>query len=99
MNKPLQHNACTWRPSMVTLIDGTRVLSDSEAWRFECEARYVLDQPTKEDRQRILRGEFNPKTQLRTGGLLKFRGLEYVERLEAKILELWRARLAAKAVA
>lgn len=92
-------NACTWKPSMVTLVDGTRVLSDSEAWRFECEARHVLNQPTKEDRIRILRGEINPKTQLRNGGLVKHRGEAYVERLEAKILELWRARQAAKAVA
>lgn len=99
MNQPQKNNVCKWIAPMVTLVDGTRVPSDSEEWRFECEARHILNQPTKEDRQRILRGDFNPKTQLRTGGLVKHRGLESVERLEAKILELWRAGLAAKAVA
>lgn len=27
----------------VVLIDGSTVLSDSEAWRHECEARHLLD--------------------------------------------------------
>lgn len=33
-------NACRRNvPRMVTLLDGTDVLSDSEAWRAECKAR------------------------------------------------------------
>lgn len=35
-------NVCTWRPNLVTLACGRQVQSDSEAWRAECEARYVL---------------------------------------------------------
>lgn len=84
-------NVCKWIPSMVTLVDGRRVPSDHEDWRFETEARDILNKPTKEERQRILYGEFNPKTQLRNGGLMKYRGEAYVKLLEEKILELWRA--------
>lgn len=94
-NQPIKRNVCRTQYSMVTLVDGTRVTSDSEPWRFECEARYVLDMPTKEARQAFLRGEFNTKTQLRTGGLAKIRGEDYVKQLEDKILELWRARRSA----
>jgi hypothetical protein len=32
-------------PGTVTLIDGTQVRSDSEAWRHECEARRTLTLP------------------------------------------------------
>lgn len=91
MQQVEQRNACRTNYSMVTLVDGTRVTSDSEEWRFECEARDILNKPTREERQRILYGEFNPKTQLRNGGLTKHRGEAYVKRLEDKILELWRA--------
>ena len=86
-----RRNLCKTNYSMVTLVDGTRVTSDSEEWRFECEARDILNKPTREERQRILYGEFNPKTQLRSGGLMKYRGEPYVKLLEEKILELWRA--------
>ncbi len=95
MSEPVKRNVCRTNYTMVTLVDGTRAPSDSEAWRFECEARYVLDMPTKEARQAFLRGEFNTKTQLRTGGLVKVRGEDYVKRLEDKILEVWRARRSA----
>lgn len=35
-------NVCSWRPSLVSLACGRQVLSDSEAWRAECEARFLL---------------------------------------------------------
>lgn len=35
-------NACSWKPSTVTLADGRQVLSDSEEWRAECEAMHFL---------------------------------------------------------
>jgi hypothetical protein len=91
MMQAQQRNACKWIAPMVTLVDGTRVPSDSEEWRFQCEAQHVLNLPTREQRQAVLRGEFNPKTQLRQGGLVKFRGLEYVQRLEDVIMVLWRS--------
>lgn len=31
------------QPNMVRLFDGTLVPSDSEAWRHECEVRYILN--------------------------------------------------------
>lgn len=36
--------------SAVTLIDGSRVDSASEAWRHECEARHIARLPTSEQR-------------------------------------------------
>ena len=42
----------TYQP--VTLRTGTVVCSSCEAWRLECEARYVLAMPTKEQRQAYL---------------------------------------------
>ena len=35
-------NVCSWRPSLVALACGRQVLSDSEVWRAECEARWIL---------------------------------------------------------
>lgn len=35
-------NACSWKPSTVTLADGRQVLSDSEEWRAQCEAMHFL---------------------------------------------------------
>lgn len=73
-------NACSWTSSQVTLIDGTVVLCDSEEWRHECEARYILDMPNKPLRVAFLEN------------IEKGRGLGARQALEAKILELWRAR-------
>lgn len=42
----------TYQP--VTLRTGKVVCSSCEAWRLECEARYVLAMPTKEARQAYL---------------------------------------------
>lgn len=39
---------------IVTLIDGTTVPSDSEAWRAECEARHILTMPTIQARRDYL---------------------------------------------
>jgi hypothetical protein len=39
---------------MVALADGTQVKSDSREWLLECEARYVLNLPTKADRHALL---------------------------------------------
>jgi hypothetical protein len=38
-------NACSWRPSPVTLASGAVVMSDSVEWLHECEARTVLAMP------------------------------------------------------
>lgn len=35
-------NQCTWIHNVVTLADGSKIASDSEEWRAECEARFVL---------------------------------------------------------
>lgn len=37
----------TWAAPLVLLIDGRTVPSDSEEWRAECEARWILHMPTK----------------------------------------------------
>lgn len=73
-------NVCSWRPSEVTLVDGAVVLSDSEEWRHECEARTILNMPNKPLRVAQL-----DLTEQR-------RGRPARERLEAKILEVWEAR-------
>lgn len=39
---------------MVKLVDGREVPSDSTEWLLECEARYILNQPTKEQRYQLL---------------------------------------------
>ncbi len=38
----------------VTLVDGRKVDSASEAWRHECEARHVATLPARQDRQAYL---------------------------------------------
>lgn len=35
-------NSCSWAPQSVTLHDGRTVLSNSEEWRAECEAVWLL---------------------------------------------------------
>jgi hypothetical protein len=39
---------------LVTLSDGSAVSNHSEAWRSECEARHVLNMPTRVQRQNFL---------------------------------------------
>lgn len=70
-------NACTWKPGTVTLADGRQVLSDSEDWRHECEARTVLEMATKQ-----VRLEFLDK-------LEKRRGPDARRALELTIMNLW----------
>ena len=76
-------NTCTWQPSMVTLLDGRPVLSDSEEWRAEMEALHILNLPTKEIRLNCL------------DGIEKRRGTAARKELEARILKLWQLRLGA----
>ncbi len=75
-------NACSWQAKTVTLVDGTEVLSDSEAFRFECEARHILNMPNKPLRVACL------------DNIEKRRGLPAREALQTKILEVWEARQA-----
>lgn len=79
---------------MVALVDGTEVDSASEAWRFECECRHILNLPTLLARREWLygRAEFQYGRTVYKGGLLQRRGEEAVKHVEAKMLELWKAR-------
>lgn len=72
-------NACTWQPANVTLHDGTTVLSDSREWLLECEARYLLKQPTVESRRTLL------------AAIEKRRGKAAREDLEQRAMAIWRA--------
>lgn len=72
-------NACTWQPTTVTLHDGRDVLSDSWEWLLECEAKYVLNQPTIEARRTLL------------AAIEKRRGATAREELEQRALAIWRA--------
>lgn len=78
----MSQNACTWKPSLVTLADGRQVASDSPEWRHECEARTILDMPNKQ-----VRLEFLDKIEKR-------RGPEARRALELTIMNLWHARRA-----
>ena len=73
-------NSCAWSAPTVTLIDGTQVLGDSEPWRFECEARHILDMADKPTRVAML------------DMIQKRRGAPARIALEDKILEIWHAR-------
>ena len=77
-------NACSWKPSIVTLADGRQVPSDSEEWRAECEARFVLNLPSK-----AVRLEFLDKIEKRRGEPAR-------RSLETQIMDLWRRSLAAR---
>lgn len=71
-------NMCSWVAPDVTLIDGVTVVkSDSEAWRFECEARHILKLPTRSERVAMLEG------------IGKRRGEAAKKKLSDKILEIW----------
>lgn len=72
-------NACTWQPSTFRLHDGREVLSNSQDWLLECEAKYVLQQPTIEARRTLL------------AAIEKRRGAKAREELEQRALAIWRA--------
>lgn len=76
-------NVSSWRPTLVKLSDGREVLSDSEDYRAETEALYVLELPTKEIRLNFLEA------------IEKRRGTAARKELEARILKLWQLRLGA----
>lgn len=84
-------NVCSWKPSKVTLHDGREVLSDSEEWRHECEARAIIALPTKAARRARLRGKMDERGVI-SGGILQKRGLAAVERLEHTIKQIWYTR-------
>lgn len=66
--------------NMVTLLDGTEVCSSCPAWRHQCEAQYVVDRPTTQDRRAYLEI------------VEKKRGFEAANELRATIRELWDMR-------
>ena len=76
-------NVSSWRPTLVKLSDGREVLSDSEDYRAETEALYILELPTKEIRLNFLEA------------IEKRRGTAARNELEARILKLWQLRLGA----
>lgn len=63
--------------SAITLIDGTEVANDSEAWRAETEARAVLAKPVRADRIAYL------------ALVEQRRGKPAADKLKADILRLW----------
>lgn len=63
----------------MTLIDGSKVDSYSEAWRHECEARTALNMPLLERRAHLSRVESK-------------RGMEQRRRLESTMHAIWLGR-------
>lgn len=63
----------------VVLHDGQEVERRSEAWRHECEARYILSLPTKAHRRRQL------------DRIREVRGPEAARRLERTMLAIWKS--------
>lgn len=86
-------NSCTWRAPMVTLADGREAPSDSEEWRAECEAKWVLDLPSKAARHDFVYGPVG-QDGIRRGGVAKRRGMEAAKRLEQRVRRLWSFKLA-----
>lgn len=70
-------NACSWKAPMVKLADGREVPSDSQEWLLECEARHILNLPTKPARLELL------------DQIEKRRGPDARRELEVRILKLW----------
>lgn len=83
-------NACSWKPSLVTLHDGRQVLCDSEEWRHETEARSVLAMRSLAARRAYLYGTLDERGIL-SGGVKQRRGEEALQRLEATIKAIWYA--------
>ena len=71
----------------------TEVASDSEAWRFECECRWILDgMSTREQRNDYLDGEIDHSGKLTRKGVKHQRGDAAVERIRAGVYALIAAR-------
>lgn len=85
-------NACSWKPTMVTLHDGRQVLSDSEDFRHECEALTIINMPDLIQRRRYLYGRRDDITGEMKGGIRQRRGEEAVKRLEQTIRAIWNKR-------
>ena len=62
---------------MARLHDGTEVSSYSEAWRHECEARWILKLPSLDERRAWL------------ASLEKRRGKAHVDQLKQTMRNLW----------
>lgn len=65
---------------MPTLHDGREVASDSEEWRAECEARWVLGLPSAEDRRAWI------------DSLKGWRRPAAIERLQDRVRAIWQRR-------
>lgn len=74
----MSQNMCSWKAPLVTLADGRQVPSDSREWLEECEARYILNQPTKAARHELL------------NLVEKQRGVAARNALQDRIMNLWR---------
>lgn len=70
-------NACSWKAPLVTLATGEQVPSDSKAWKDECEARHILNLPTKAARLELL------------DQIEKRRGADAANELRQRVLLLW----------
>ena len=64
----------------VTLLDGTVVAADSEAWRHECEARAIMALPGTAQRREWLQA------------IEHRRGKAVADALRATIMLMWRAK-------
>lgn len=73
-------NVSTWVPNKVTLLDGREVLSTSEAYRAECEAKVLLKLSPSEliimlegiEKERTLRGRKKTEAEmLRVSALIQ----------------------------
>lgn len=63
---------------MPTLLNGSEVASDSEAWRCECEARRVAGLPTLEQRRDYL------------AHIERRRGCAEADKLRAMVAAVWK---------
>lgn len=77
--RPPQVNVSTWRPNVVKLLDGREVLSDSEEYRAECEAVYLLKLPLTERHAMLF-------------GIENHRKITGRQKVEAELTRVWRLR-------
>ncbi len=81
-------------PRLVTLYDGTRVASDSEEWRAECEARHLLHLNgyyVTDDRGRQLRTSAQRHRHEYLDRVQAKRGRASRDALQAHAMRLWQA--------